>query len=63
MAQALSQSRALLTPENQMILRDFQQVRQGGPTARLAALRRSGLYRQGRGEQAALWLAAALGRV
>lgn len=63
MTQALSQSRALLTPENQMILHDFQQIRQGGPTARLAALRRSGLYRQGRGEQAALWLAAALGRV
>lgn len=63
MAQALIQSRALLTPDNQMILRDFQQIRQGSPTTRLTAMRRAGLYRQGRGEQAALWLAAALGRI
>lgn len=63
MAQALDRSRDLLTPDNRLVLNDFLRIQQGGIVTRLTALNRAGLYRQGRAEQAALWLAAALGRI
>ncbi|WP_299360744.1 glycosyltransferase family 2 protein [uncultured Paracoccus sp.] len=53
----------LLTPGNRVLLAEFRQLLDGGPATRLAALRRAGFYRQGRLSQAALWAAAALGRV
>lgn len=52
-----------LTPENRRLLDDFAALNGPGAPARLRALRRGGFYRQGRLSQAALWLAAALGRV
>ncbi|SDL46520.1 glycosyltransferase family 2 protein [Paracoccus chinensis] len=52
-----------LTPENRPLLDDFAALAGPGALARLRALRRGGFYRQGQLSQAALWLAAALGRV
>ena len=52
-----------LTPENRRLLEDFAALAGPGARARLQALRRGGFYRQGGLSQAALWLAAALGRV
>ena len=43
---ALETTRAHLTAENQRRLDDYSKARQGGLFARLAALRRSGVYRQ-----------------
>ena len=52
-----------LTPENRRLLGDFAALAGPGAVARLRALRRGAFYRQGHLSQAALWLAAALGRV
>ena len=52
-----------LTPENRRVLEDFTALTGPGVPSRLRALRRGGFYRQGHLSQAALWLAAALGRV
>jgi len=52
-----------LTPENRCLLDDFAALTGPRALARLRALRQGGFYRQGRLSQAALWLAAALGRV
>lgn len=60
---ALTAAGDLLTPEARHLLADFARLRQRGIWGRLAGLRRAGLYRQTRGAQAALWLAAALGRI
>ncbi len=59
----LTASAALLTPGNRALLDTYRRLLGGGAVARLGALRRGGFYRQGRLSQAALWLAAALGRV
>jgi glycosyltransferase involved in cell wall biosynthesis len=60
---ALTAAGDLLTPEARHLLADFARLRQRGLFGRLAGLRRAGLYRQTRGAQAVLWLAAALGRI
>lgn len=52
-----------LTPENRHVLDDFAALTGPSTLRRLRALRHGGFYRQGRLSQAALWLAAALGRV
>ncbi|MFC0339700.1 glycosyltransferase family 2 protein [Paracoccus niistensis] len=52
-----------LTPENCRLLDDFAALNGPDALARLQALRRGRFYRQGHLSQAALWLAAALGRV
>ena len=60
---ALQASAHRFTDEHRLLLAGFQRMRAAGPAARLAALRRLGLYRQGRAATAALWIAAALGQV
>lgn len=55
--------RGWLTAENRRVLDDFAALNGPGAPGRLRALRRGGFYRQGRLSQAALWAAAALGRV
>ena len=60
---ALTPVRRLLTPQNRAVLDSFAALHRGGLPRRLAAMRRGGFYRQGTVSQAALWLAAALGRV
>ena len=60
---ALSACVGLLTPENRALLDQFGSVVHGGLAQRLAALRKAGLYRQDALSNAALWFAAALGRV
>ncbi|MDO5371392.1 glycosyltransferase family 2 protein [Paracoccus sp. (in: a-proteobacteria)] len=60
---ALSACAALLTPENRRLLEHFRSLIEGSPTERLSAMRQATFYRQGRISQAALWMAAALGRV
>lgn len=60
---ALDAVRPLLTPDNRRLLEDFRALTGPGPLRRLSALRRGGFYRQGALSQAALWVAAALGRV
>lgn len=52
-----------LTPENRRVLDAFAALNGPRPFARLGAMRRGRFYRQGRLSQAALWLAAVLGRV
>lgn len=52
-----------LTPENRRLLDEFAALSGPGALARLGAMRRGGFYRQGGLSQAALWIAAALGRV
>lgn len=59
----LQRLRARLTPENRLLLDDFAALNGPAASARLRAMRRGGFYRQGRLSQAALWVAAALGRV
>ena len=49
--------------EYRRLLDDFAALTGPGAPARLRALRRGGFHRQGHLSQAALWLAAALGRV
>lgn len=61
---ALAASAHRLTPEAQAVLGAFAALaRTPGAVARLRALRSLGLYRQTAGATAALWLAAALGRI
>ena len=60
---ALTACTELLSPENRRLLDRFRSLVEGGPIQRLSALRQGGFYRQGRLSQAALWLAAGLGRV
>ncbi|MEM8576516.1 MAG: glycosyltransferase family 2 protein [Pseudomonadota bacterium] len=60
---ALHSARADLTPQNAAVLDAFAELPRLPVHRRLAALRRLGLYRQGRMGQAALWLAALLGRM
>jgi glycosyltransferase involved in cell wall biosynthesis len=60
---ALTPEAHRLTPESRAMLAAFDAARRSGPVGRLAAIRRLGLYRQTRAGQAALWLAALLGRV
>lgn len=60
---AMSQVRPMLTDENRQLLDLFAQLQGGTAAARLLALRRGRFYRQGALSQAALWMAAALGRV
>lgn len=52
-----------LTPENRRVLDDFAALNGPHPRVRLRAMRQGGFYRQDRLSQAALWAAAALGRV
>lgn len=59
---ALAAAGDLLTPANAALIRDLAAARAQGPLARVRAIGRLGLYRQGRGAQAALYAAAALGR-
>lgn len=59
---ALVAARDLLTPQAAATLDDLARARRGGPLRRVAALRRLDLHRQGRVGQAALYMAAALGR-
>lgn len=63
MLNALTRASDMLTPENRQLLAEFRKLNGGGLPARLTALQRAAFYRQGRGEQAALWLAAVLGRI
>lgn len=60
---ALMPVRHLLTPDARRTLDDFAALHGGRLPARLAAMRRGGFHRQGAVSQAALWLAAALGRI
>lgn len=60
---ALRAAGDLLTPASRAQLAQFAALRQGHLAGRLVRLYRSGLYRQTPGAQAALWLAAALGRL
>ncbi|MEL7301287.1 MAG: glycosyltransferase [Pseudomonadota bacterium] len=60
---ALAKSIHRFTPENRALLQDFSAGRRGGLLQRLAMLRRTGVYRQGRVGQAALWLAACINRL
>lgn len=62
-ARALSVSAHRLTPENRALLERFTHIRSQDMVSRLRSLRDLGVYRQGRAGQAALWLAAALGRL
>lgn len=60
---ALERCAPLLAPDKRRVLAEFRRLVQCGPAARLSAMRRGGFYRQGGLSQAALWAAAALGRV
>lgn len=62
-ADALSRSIDKFTPENRDLLQAFGTGRAGSLPHRLAMLRRTGVYRQGRLGQAALWLSACLRRL
>ena len=53
----------LFTAENKATLAEFEKVQGSGFFSRLHALRRSGVYRQGRLQTLALWIFAALGRL
>jgi len=60
---ALQASTHRLTPENRAALDGFAALGTQDMVSRLRSIRQLGLYRQGRAGQAALWLAAALGRL
>jgi glycosyltransferase involved in cell wall biosynthesis len=60
---ALSLVAPQLTPEHRQVLDDFARDRRGPLSRRLRALRRSGVYRQSKPGNAALWLSAVLGRL
>ncbi|WP_127558630.1 glycosyltransferase [Nioella ostreopsis] len=62
-ARALSVSAHRLTPENRALLDRFKSIRTQDMVSRLRSFRELGIYRQGRAGQAALWLAASLGRL
>jgi len=59
----LSDAADLLTPQNRALLEDFRALRRHPLPRRLRALHRLGLYRQSRQANAALWLAALIGRL
>lgn len=52
-----------MTPKNQDVFFEFMELRTLPPMPRLRAFRHSGLVRQSRAGQAALWVAAALGKL
>ena len=60
---ALMASAHRLTPENRALLEDFAALRTQDVVSRLRSFRRLGIRRQGRAGQAALTLAALLGRL
>ena len=60
---ALRLSQAHLTPQNRALLESFAALRVQPRATRLRNLARLGLYRQGRLGQAALWLAAVMGKL
>lgn len=60
---ALSAAGDLLGPQARAELARFAALRQAGLAGRLRGLARSGLYRQTRAGQAALWVSALLGRI
>ncbi|MGQ0609610.1 MAG: glycosyltransferase family 2 protein [Paracoccaceae bacterium] len=60
---ALSAAGDLLSPHARTQLAGFAALRQAGLAGRLRGLARSGLYRQTRAGQAALWVSALLGRI
>ncbi|MDP2081568.1 MAG: glycosyltransferase family 2 protein [Pseudotabrizicola sp.] len=60
---ALSNCTSLLTVENRVHLETFRQLVEGSVVHRLQAMWGGQFYRQGCFSQAALWLAAAIGRV
>ena len=60
---ALTPVRHLLTDENRRVLDAFTALHHGEMADRLVAMARGGFRRQGPVSQAALWLAAALGRL
>ena len=62
-AAALARASHWLTPQSRETLARFQSARTRGLVPRLAGLRRSGVYRQSREGQLALWVAAALNRL
>ena len=61
--QALGQIRARLTPENRRIFDDFSAARTGWLPARLLALKRSGVHRQGFVDNIGLYVAALFNRL
>jgi glycosyltransferase involved in cell wall biosynthesis len=60
---ALGAVSPLLTPDNREILDRFRGLRASRPAARLRELAQTGLHRQTRCGNAALWMAAALGKI
>ena len=60
---ALTPVRHLLTDENRRVLDAFTALHHGEMADRLVAMARGGFRRQGPVSQAALWLAATLGRL
>ena len=60
---SLSPVRDLLTPENQRIFDNFNAARRGSLPARLLALRRSGVHRQGFVDNIGLYVAALFNRL
>ncbi len=60
---SLAPARDLLTPENQQIFDNFNAARRGPLSARLLALRRSGVHRQGFVDNIGLYVAALFNRL
>jgi glycosyltransferase involved in cell wall biosynthesis len=60
---ALARSEHRFTPEARTVLAQYRAAQHLGLPARLAALRKSGVYRQGRAGTLALYLACAMGRI
>jgi len=60
---ALGASAHRFTPENRALLDDFARLQRAGFWARIALLRRMGLYRQGLEGKLSLWLAVVLGKI
>lgn len=60
---ALKATEDALTPDNRLILKEFDRARRLSLIPRLWALRRLGLYRQTRADSIALWIAAVLRRI
>lgn len=60
---ALTAAGDLLHPKARAELARFAELRQAGLAGRLRGLRRSGLYRQTRAGQVALWVSALIGRI
>lgn len=60
---ALARSEHRFTPEARVVLQHYRDAQRLGLPARLAALRASGVYRQGRAGTVALYLACLMGRI